>query len=48
MKGIDILVEYDELVKSFTAQNHIDPQWEAIRVQREKYRVLDTETVELQ
>jgi len=48
MKWIDILVEYDELVKSFTAQNHIDPQWEAISIQREKYRELDVNLVELQ
>lgn len=48
MKAIDVLVEYDQLVKDLTVQNHLDPQWEALRIQREKYRELDVNAVELQ
>lgn len=48
MKAIDVLVEYDELVKDLTVQNHLDSHWEALRIQREKYRELDVNSVELQ
>ena len=48
MKAIEILLEFETLVKSLKTQDIVNPEQEALRIQKEKYREMDTEVVELQ